>query len=207
MDGAVVTKSALRQYKSQLCSADWDFQGKSPRSHFMPINPFLLVGCATCTHVELALQSRISVPLYRYFNMLWSPTVKVGHYESGDWIQNRPHPIAGWTAEALAEIPIYYIMDLDCTMPETVAPEMPTPAEIAKKAWLPDKALAVYVTEYRRNGFQGGLQWYRVTTTGIYAGEQELFTSRFPSFRKSDEWRKRILQAAWSLRKDSRRLA
>jgi hypothetical protein len=31
--------------------------------------------------------------------------------------------------------------------------------------------------------------------------------SRFPSFRKSDEWRKRILQAAWSLRKDSRRLA
>jgi pimeloyl-ACP methyl ester carboxylesterase len=100
------------------------------------------------------------------------------HYKSGDWAQNTPHPIAGWTAEALAEIPTYYIMDLDRTMPETVAPEMPTAAEIASNTWLPDEALAVYVEEYRRNGFQGGLQWYRVTTTGIYAGEQELFTGR-----------------------------
>jgi pimeloyl-ACP methyl ester carboxylesterase len=100
------------------------------------------------------------------------------HYKSGDWTQNNPHPIAGWTAEALAEIPTYYIMDLDRTMAETVAPEMPHRSEIAANTWLPDPALAVYTEEYRRNGFQGGLQWYRVTTGGLYAGEQELFTGR-----------------------------
>jgi pimeloyl-ACP methyl ester carboxylesterase len=100
------------------------------------------------------------------------------HYKSGDWAQNEPHPIAGWTAEALAEIPTYYIMDLDRTMPETVAPEMPDQAAIAANSWLPNDALAIYTEEYGRTGFQGGLQWYRVTTTGIFASEQELFTGR-----------------------------
>jgi pimeloyl-ACP methyl ester carboxylesterase len=100
------------------------------------------------------------------------------HFKSGDWGRNTPRPIAGLTAEALAEIPTYYIMDLDRTMPETVAPEMPTAAEIARNTWLPDEVLAVYVAEYRRNGFQGGLQWYRVITTGIYKGEEELFAGR-----------------------------
>jgi hypothetical protein len=41
----------------------------------------------------------------------------------------------------------------------------------------------------------------------VITGTLPTVCSRFPSFRKSDEWRKRILQAAWSLRKDSRRLA
>jgi pimeloyl-ACP methyl ester carboxylesterase len=100
------------------------------------------------------------------------------HYKSGDWVQNKPHPIAGWTAEALAEIPTYYIMDIDRTMPETVAPEMPSPAEIAANTWLPDKAMAVYAEEYGRNGFQGGLQWYRVTTSGRYVIDMELFADR-----------------------------
>jgi pimeloyl-ACP methyl ester carboxylesterase len=100
------------------------------------------------------------------------------HYKSGDWVQNKPHPIAGWTAEALAEIPTYYIMDIDRTMPETVAPEMPSAAEVAANTWLPDKALAVYTEEYGRNGFQGGLQWYRVTTSGRYISEMELFADR-----------------------------
>jgi pimeloyl-ACP methyl ester carboxylesterase len=100
------------------------------------------------------------------------------HYKSGDWVQNKPHPIAGWTAEVLAEIPAYYIMDLDRTMPQTVAPEMPDPAEISANKWLPDAALGVYAQEYSRNGFQGGLQWYRVTTSGRFSSEQELFTGR-----------------------------
>jgi pimeloyl-ACP methyl ester carboxylesterase len=63
-------------------------------------------------------------------------------------------------------------------MPETVAPEMPKPEKISANTWLPDSALAIYTEEYRRTGFQGGLQWYRVTTTGLFAGEQELFTGR-----------------------------
>jgi pimeloyl-ACP methyl ester carboxylesterase len=100
------------------------------------------------------------------------------HYKSGDWAGNQPHPLAGWTAEALAEMPTYYIMDLADTMPQAVAPVMPAPAAIAANTWLPDEALALYTEEYRRNGFQGGLQWYRVATSGIYAGEQELFAGR-----------------------------
>jgi pimeloyl-ACP methyl ester carboxylesterase len=70
------------------------------------------------------------------------------HHKSGNWIWNDPHPIADWSAEALAEIPTYYIMALDKTMPETVAPEMPPPEAIAANAWLPDAALAVCVAEY-----------------------------------------------------------
>jgi pimeloyl-ACP methyl ester carboxylesterase len=100
------------------------------------------------------------------------------HQKSGDWAQNDPHPISGWTAEALAEIPTYYIMDLDRTMPETVAQEMPSKAEIAANAWLPDEALAVYTQEYARTGFRGGLQWYRVTTSGLFNSQQQLFGGR-----------------------------
>ena len=38
---------------------------------------------------------------------------------------------------------------------------MPSAAEIAACQWLPDRELAVYAGEYQRNGFQGGLNWYR----------------------------------------------
>jgi hypothetical protein len=67
-----------------------------------------------------------------------SPSTKVcrflrGYYhmKSADWPSNRPFPLAGWTAEALAVMPTYYIMDRDLTMAETVAPEMPSAAQIA----------------------------------------------------------------------------
>jgi hypothetical protein len=54
-------------------------------------------------------------------------------------------------------MPSYYIMDLQKNMAETVAPEMPSDAEIAACQWLPDSELLVYSTEYERTGFQGGL--------------------------------------------------
>jgi pimeloyl-ACP methyl ester carboxylesterase len=47
-------------------------------------------------------------------------------------------------------------------MAETVAAEMPTPAEIAACKWLTDAEVDVYATEYRRTGFNGALQGYRV---------------------------------------------
>jgi pimeloyl-ACP methyl ester carboxylesterase len=53
------------------------------------------------------------------------------HMKSADWPGNRPFPLAGWTAEALSQMPTYYIMDLDKGMAETVAPEMPGAAAIA----------------------------------------------------------------------------
>jgi hypothetical protein len=55
----------------------------------------------------------------------------------------------------LAKLPTYYVLDLDLDMAETVAPEMPSAAEIAGCRWLSDEELRVYSTEYERNGFQG----------------------------------------------------
>ena len=47
-------------------------------------------------------------------------------------------------------------------MARNVAPFMPSAAEIAACKWLTDAELGVYVTEYRRTGFTGALQGYRV---------------------------------------------
>jgi pimeloyl-ACP methyl ester carboxylesterase len=100
------------------------------------------------------------------------------HHKSADWQQNKPFRLTGWTAEELAKMPTYYVMDLNETMAETVAHVMPSPAEIAGCRWLPDSELAVYSAEYERNGFQGGLQWYRRGTGGQDTAELELFAGR-----------------------------
>jgi pimeloyl-ACP methyl ester carboxylesterase len=55
---------------------------------------------------------------------------------------------------------------------------MPTAAEIATCGWLPDEELRVYSAEYTRNGFQGGLQSYRVGTDPASAAELRLFAGR-----------------------------
>jgi len=100
------------------------------------------------------------------------------HHKSADWAENKPFPLKGWTAEELAKMPTYYIMDLADGMAETVAKVMPTPAEVAANRWLPEHELKVYSEEYARNGFQGGLQWYRVRTSGRFNGELEVFAGR-----------------------------
>jgi pimeloyl-ACP methyl ester carboxylesterase len=100
------------------------------------------------------------------------------HYKSADWEGNRPYPLKSWTAEELAKMPTYYIMDRDRNMAETVVPVMPSPAKIASCRWLPDVELAVYAGEYQRNGFQGGLNWYRSRTTGLSDAELRLFAGR-----------------------------
>ena len=100
------------------------------------------------------------------------------HHKSADWQENRPVRLASWSAEELARMPTYYIMDLADDMPAGVAKEMPSAAEIATCQWLPDRELAVYAGEYQRNGFQGGLNWYRARTTGRYDAELQLFSGR-----------------------------
>ncbi len=100
------------------------------------------------------------------------------HMKSADWKQNRPFPLKSWSAEELAKMPTYYIMDLDKGMTQTVAPEMPSAAEIAACRWLPEAALRVYSGEYQRTGFQGGLQWYRCATDSRYTAEFKLFSGR-----------------------------
>jgi pimeloyl-ACP methyl ester carboxylesterase len=69
-------------------------------------------------------------------------------------------------------------MDLADGMAEAVAKEMPSATEIASNKWLTEAELKVYSDEYQRNGFQGGLNWYRVRTTGRANGELEVFTGR-----------------------------
>jgi pimeloyl-ACP methyl ester carboxylesterase len=100
------------------------------------------------------------------------------HYKSADWSGNKPFKLKGFTAEELAKMPSYYIMDLDKGMAETVASYMPSAQEIAACAWLPEGELAVYSGEYARTGFQGGLQWYRCRTESVDTAELELFSGR-----------------------------
>ena len=100
------------------------------------------------------------------------------HHKSADWKQNKPFPLKSWTAGELARMPTYYIMHLDRNMAETAAEEMPSAAEIAACTWLPDDELRVYSEEYGRNGFQGGLQWYRCGTSGLISSELSLFAGR-----------------------------
>ena len=100
------------------------------------------------------------------------------HYKSADWKQNRPHPLKSWGAADIAELPTYYVMHLDQNMAQTVATEMPSAPAIAACAWLPERELAVYSAEYARTGFQGGLQWYRCTTSGKYTAELQIFSGR-----------------------------
>jgi pimeloyl-ACP methyl ester carboxylesterase len=95
------------------------------------------------------------------------------HFKSADWAGNRPYRLASRTAEVMAQMPEYYILDLHKTVSETVAPHMPTPAQIAANTWLPDHDLDVYVEEFQRTGFQGGMNWYRAG--GYGAAERDMY--------------------------------
>ena len=100
------------------------------------------------------------------------------HHKSADWPGNKPFRLDGWTAAELSKMPTYYVMDLAESMPETVAHEMPSAAWIAACAWLTQAELAVYAAEYARTGFQGGLEWYRARTGGLFDAEQQVFAGR-----------------------------
>jgi pimeloyl-ACP methyl ester carboxylesterase len=100
------------------------------------------------------------------------------HFKSADWKQNRPCVLKSWSAAELAKMPTYYIMDLARGMADTVAPEMPSAAEIAACKWLPEDELRVYSTEFGRTSFQGGLQWYRCGASGNFTAELEIFSGR-----------------------------
>jgi pimeloyl-ACP methyl ester carboxylesterase len=100
------------------------------------------------------------------------------HHKSADWRDNKPYPLQSWSAGELARLPTYYVMDLAKNMAETVAPEMPSAQSIAANPWLPDSELAVYSGEYSRNGFQGGLQWYRCGTSGAFVAEMQTWSGR-----------------------------
>lgn len=100
------------------------------------------------------------------------------HVKSADWKQNRPFPLASSAAEELARQPTYYVLDLHKTLAQSVATDMPSREEIAACRWLTEADLDVYSQEYRRTGFQGGLNWFRCTTGGANRSDLELFAGR-----------------------------
>jgi pimeloyl-ACP methyl ester carboxylesterase len=93
--------------------------------------------------------------LAAFFRAYW-------HYKSADWKANKPHPLKARTAAEMAQMPTYYVMERDKGMAATVAPFMPSAAEIAACRWLTDAEVAVYAGEFARTEFTGALQGYRV---------------------------------------------
>ena len=81
--------------------------------------------------------------------------------KSGDFAGNAPVALGAASPEAFARLPGYYVMPREKGMAETVAADMPTPAQIAACQWLPPADLDIYAAEFGRTGFQGGLNWYR----------------------------------------------
>ena len=100
------------------------------------------------------------------------------HYKSADWAGNDPRPLRSWSADELATLPTYYVMDRHKGMAETVAPYMPSEERIRSCRWLTDEELRVYSSEYERTGFQGGLQWYRCGTDPRYRRDLQVFADR-----------------------------
>ena len=100
------------------------------------------------------------------------------HHKSADWTANKPFRLAGWSADDLAKMPTYYVMDQHETMAQTVAHEMPGAEQITACRWLPERELRVYSGEYVRTGFQGGLQWYRCAADAACSAELQPFAGR-----------------------------
>lgn len=100
------------------------------------------------------------------------------HHKSADWKDNRPYRLKEWSAECLAEMPTYYVMDRDCTMAETVRPHMPSADEIAACRWMTEAEMAVFSGEYQRTGFQGGLNWYRARYEAPLIADLSLYSGR-----------------------------
>jgi len=100
------------------------------------------------------------------------------YYKSADWKENKPFPLKARTAEEMAKMPTYYVMDLDKGMCETAAEHMPSAVEIAACKWLSDEDVEVYAAEYGRTGFQGGLNGYRRGANAKLNAELQTFSGR-----------------------------
>jgi pimeloyl-ACP methyl ester carboxylesterase len=100
------------------------------------------------------------------------------HHKSADWTGNKPYRLKEWSAECLAEMPTYYVMERDQSMAETVRQHMPSLTQIAANRWMPEEEMAVFAEEYGRVGFQGGLNWYRARYEPQLNAELSLFSGK-----------------------------
>lgn len=87
------------------------------------------------------------------------------HCKSADWSGNRPHLLARWSADDLARMPRYYIMDQDAGMAETALSMAPSKQQAGACQWLDQAELEMYAAEFEATGLQGGLNWYRRSTS------------------------------------------
>ena len=104
------------------------------------------------------------------------------YLKSADWAGNDPHPLETWSASELSKMPYYYIMPLKAGMRDAVAKDMShedfQQVQKSSSRWLPDSELEVYVNEWARMGFQGGLNWYRVQTDAKWLRDADLFAGK-----------------------------
>jgi pimeloyl-ACP methyl ester carboxylesterase len=69
-------------------------------------------------------------------------------------------------------------MPLHRSMPEVVAALMEDEDPDKTTVWMPEGDLAVYVQEWNRTGFQGGLNWYRCQTDLAQMKDLHLFAGK-----------------------------
>lgn len=100
--------------------------------------------------------------------------------KSADWNGNDPKPLKAWSAKELEQMPHYYVMPKDMSMPQAVEYDMSDEDANLSSRWLSDGELAVYVGEWQRTGFQGALNWYRAQTnsTPVQRRDMLLFAGK-----------------------------
>ncbi len=136
--------------------------------------PGILAGDAPDIHHDLAQLSPPRKHYQRYYgvreaeaDMLNAPggfsefLRAYFHCKSADWPGNRPRRLDRLSAECLAVMPHYYIMDLNAGMAETALSMAPSKEEADACGWLDEAELETYVSAFKRTGLQGSLNWYR----------------------------------------------
>ncbi|MBL8221734.1 MAG: alpha/beta hydrolase [Bryobacterales bacterium] len=100
------------------------------------------------------------------------------HYKSADWPGNQPSPLRANSAEEMARMPTYYVMDRNKGMCETALEYMPSPQQAAACQWLTDAEVEVYASEYARTGFQAALNLYRRGSQPALTAQLQIFAGK-----------------------------
>ncbi|KAI0792509.1 alpha/beta-hydrolase [Abortiporus biennis] len=95
------------------------------------------------------------------------------HIKSADWAGNNkpspPHLLQ--SPLELVHLPHYYVMPANATMADVAKANAPSAEEVSKNTWLSEEDLDVYVQEFGRTGFQGGLNRYRCMRDPKWEGD------------------------------------
>jgi pimeloyl-ACP methyl ester carboxylesterase len=99
------------------------------------------------------------------------------HMKSADWKQNQPFALASRSAAEWAKLPRYYVMDLARGWPRPSRPRCRHRPR-SPRAMAAGRRVEGLQRRVRRNGFQGGLQGYRVGSSGRFTPELQTFSGR-----------------------------